>query len=352
MYCRKCGNLLQPTDAFCNKCGEPVGTVEPQQIVPEVVNNIEEKNEEQVASNESMMKNIAEPQVEQSNEATTIIPVDSPVPETEPVLNPNSVGTSIPTSEPLQQPTQTNEVTENVQQAVQETPKSNKLFIIIVIALLAIIVIMGGILLYKKVFSNNTNSNTNTASNQNVNNDINNINNNNNNNTNSNTFEYKNYLLPIPTNYTASLDENNFLSLINRTDRIADLTTMMMGYTMEDVNESIEAIKLEIIKEGAQIISTENKTIGEKDWTIINFNMEKEGITYNGCMAFTYMGRFVVSENVIYNMGNLSQEQILTDFSTMYKNTTYNGTKEFSKDDKPEEVSIIPLSEVDFSSLD
>lgn len=330
MYCKKCGNLIQPTDAFCNKCGEPVS-----------------------APSEQVMGNVAEPQAAQPSEATPIIPVTAPVPETPvapaPVVEPVPIE---PVQQPLmananvgnvQQPVAPNVPTENAQQPAPEAPKSNKTFIIIVIILLAIIAVIGGVLLYKKFFSAPKNG-VEVVDNGGGNNVVDNINND------ANLFAYGYYKFPIPDNYLASIGEDGALYLKNNIDKVMNVVLLYQGYNLDAVKEELDSVRQNATDyEFGQMTEETYEGI---DWIILDFVYNEAGKTYNGYAGYAYLGRYIVSENAIYNVGGASKEKIFTDFSKMYKNAIYTGTRDFSSDDKEENAISFPTTGFDESMLD
>ena len=90
MNCKKCGNALAPTDAFCPKCGEPI-TVEVQNVAP--------------APTPAGMTFITPPSTEPTNNsnAQTITPIQEPTPNVTPAA------TEL-TSTPMQEPSIANVV--------------------------------------------------------------------------------------------------------------------------------------------------------------------------------------------------------------------------------------------------
>lgn len=384
MNCKKCGNLLNATDLFCQKCGEKV-SVEPvmnNNIQPAVVqNNRIDAISNNVNTNMPHQSIMQQPFVNNQNVALQNSP--------EPIHNTNNIMTNVP--EPMYNINQNNivpnnqEVMNNLNQSyaspnVQETmpnfnqninnnqtnqnfgmnpqpepymqpqnniPQKKKTpFLIIVGVLFAIIVILAVVLLSRNVFNQNgevpsTNNNNNNSVSDSINNG----------NTNTNVIEYKNFALPIPDKYTAEIDDG-LITFINETDKIVVGTQIVSGYTVEDIASELDEIKSSFNQAGMTINSTDTKTIAGSSHIVIEGTLVSSGQTINTVIFYSGLGSYYVTQTELYNVGNsVSNDTILETFANVYKNTTYNGSSQFSGSEEKEEIPTDKINKLDLTKI-
>ena len=361
MNCKKCGNLLAPTDVVCPMCGEPVNAnplpQTPVEPTPVSVNPSPITNEVPVGqpSVEPSTPNI--PKIVLPTEpapAPAPTPMEAPVTPVTPVV-PNQTEAPLPTPEPvgpvpvnpapMNNPVNPSPVeptaapAPNNQMPPQEQPKKNSTATIIIVVLLVAAIALGGLFVWKKFFQDNTNVNTNNNIIDNGGNNGQEVNPVNNGGTSSNTFEYKSFELPLPNNYQAEINQNGKLDMWSVTDKVEVISSFIAGFTTDDiVGEAEEEVKNGIISKGSAVTSVERKTYNGVSWVIFNTTDVIEGKTYNTVRGLCSLGSYNIAYNNIFNFGTKSYDSILTELSNMYLNTTYRGSTQFSSTDEKESL--------------
>lgn len=344
MNCKKCGNPLGPTDIFCKSCGEPVtaapsvapiepvnlGTTTPQEVaptpitpaateVPPVINPVSTESVNPIP--------VAPPP------AAPVNPVPTPV---QPVLNlePAPIAPIAPTAD----------VNAEVPAQSAEVPKgNNKLFTIIVVILLLAILAVGGYLLANKVLNNNNNG-SNSANDNNQSEQATDT---------TNIFEYEGYQFAIPTKYTISIDNDNFLNLINKEGKVAIILSTLSGYNSEDIAAEIDSIKDSLIaSSNGTVSSIENQEYDEIKWIKIHMNMQIGDSDKDIVTGIASLGNYNTIVNYIYNIGDtITNDEIFEDLSKIYANATYEGNQ-FTPGDKKDEFKSNLKSTFDTSIFD
>ena len=345
MNCRRCGNILSPTDKVCANCGEPVNPVNNMpESMPNPNNNIQQVNPNLNNQNNmvgGMSGQYVPPQTPQQPESLNPnFNVNQNNMNTNPNFNnvnsgmsqninyqPNNApnnGYYNPNMNINQMPNQNYDINQP-----QPKKKKNVIFIIIVIILVLAIAVLGYLFLTKKIFNKEENK-PNTPeeiipdeeddddSKTQV--------------SNTNAYKYQDFEFIIPEGYTASVDaQSDGLVLQNRLARVATLSYIHPYVTIDDYNSQYEFLKEQLEGQGATINSKENKNISGIDWLILNCTLVNDGETMNVTEGFASLGEYHVMETLIYNVGSTSNDQILNDLSTMIASATYKGSANFSK---------------------
>jgi len=227
-----------------------------------------------------------------------------------------------------------------------QTKKKKSSFMIIVIILVAVILILGAVILTKTL--NKDDVDTPITNNGDSNKPVEEINNGNNSN---NIFEYKNFQFPIPNNYQASLYED-CLQLVNQNDKILTLSYIYNGFTLEDFNDyALEEYKASLTDTGYIIKAVDNKKYNGVDWIVISTTITQNGQSMDVAVGISQLGSNSVVENVIMNYGTVSSDVVFKDLTNMYKNTTYNGSSQFSPNDEKDELRKFDMIGLIDSSL-
>ena len=219
MNCSKCGNVLNPTDTFCPKCGQPVN-----------VQNTETTNQ--------------------------------------------TIGTPQPAPQQAPQPAMNNPYNQGQQ------PKKNTGFIIIIVILILAII---GVVLYfvlgnkDKTEDNNTGDTNTTVDNGTGDNNTQPTTVDNGGNT--NTYTYKNYEFPVPTGYVAM--EKEFLYFIDQTNKVVAGVLSVFPYSYQNYVDYKEEIKTSGAEAGYDVKEVTEETHGNAKWLKIVAAAEgKEVIFY------------------------------------------------------------------------
>lgn len=341
MYCKRCGNVLAPTDVVCNNCGEPVNVANTNQINSQV-------NPQTINPNMNFQNNNA--QLNQSQNQN--------VQDSLPVRNMNNVNSNM--QQPIEQNlsqnfnSQPNNLSYNQNMNVEQFPNQNfnsnqsfnanqpengkkksNLFIIIVIVLVLIIGVLGYFVVSKKVLKGadedavNSSNNSGTTSEEPT--QV----------ANANSYSFQNFEFPIPSSYYPSEDaERGSLQLINNVDKIMAEMFVWQYVTIDDYKAELSNLKSQLATQGIIVNSDTTKTVSGVDWIILYCSTTYEGKTLNVLETFASLGNYHVLEIMIGNYGTKSNEYIFTDLSNMISNTTYRGTKNFSSNDKKENPTI------------
>ena len=329
MNCKKCGNVLAPTDMVCSNCGEPVNNIPLNQMNSQTSSqplnssmnfqntlqqsqNFHESMSTQNMNDISVNPNMQQPMEQsfsQNSNAQFNNMINSQDMYTEQSVNQNNS---------IQQP--------------EVKKKKSYLFIIIVVALVLIIGVLGYFVVFKKLLKGNNGNNT-ASDNSSITEQTTQV-------TNTNNYSYKNFEFPIPNSYVASEDaELGSLNLVNKTDKVLVGMLIHQYVTIDDYQESLDEIKSELTSQGLKISSQSSKSFSGVNWIILYCSMTSEGKTVNFLETFASLGNYHVLEIAIANYGDKSDETIIKDLSNMISNTTYKGTNNFSSSDKKETPS-------------
>ncbi len=329
MNCKKCGNVLAPTDVVCSNCGEPVNNPQLNQNVNGInpqggnvnpQNNVAQENQNQNLQSTTVQQNV-------SNGSENSIPNQQP-------FNPQSLNMQNSNDNYGANMNMGQIPNQNYNMDQPQKKKGNKvLFIIIAVVLVLVIGVLGYFVVSKKLLNNDDN-NSNTDNNINTpnqsNNDSSEI-------ANSNTYNFNNFELPIPNSYVAE-EIDNLLQLVDKNDKVEAYLYIHQYFTIDDCKDQLDELKKQMTEIGATINSDTSKTIDGVEWIIMDCSFTSGDKTVNALEAFASLGEYHVMEITIYNFGNKSQDEILKEFSDMINNTTYNGTTNFSPDDNNEKT--------------
>ena len=331
MNCKKCGNILNQNEILCRICGEKVN------IEPTINTNI---HSEYVQS--TGMNHVTNDAQQINNNNVYLTNNQSTISQLNQNINNNQMNSNFRTTQqatPYIQPQTTNPV------------KRKSPFIIIVVVLFIIIAVLVVILLSKNFNNKNTNTpSINNSNNPQTSDSINNENTNTN--TNTNVIEYNNFAFPIPDKYTAELN-NGIIKFVNVSDKIIVGENVISGYTVMDIENELDDIKTSLSESGFNITTTETKTFAGRNHIVLSGTMEQDGQTMNTVVAYSGLGSYHIVQALIYNVGNsVSNDSIIETFANVYKNTTYNGSYEFSETEEKSEIPTDKINELTLSVLE
>lgn len=337
MFCKNCGNELNGSQKFCNNCG----TLNDQYVEAPTEPTVEETPSENTFMNtqpfsiEEVAQKVEENKMEESAPKAPIMPEATVTPvETVPVAD-------TPTEEPKPAAPETPNYSvpeatissEPVTSMVPEAPKkkSNTGFIVIVIVLIALILGIGGFILFK-VLGNKTDTPTVTPSTPNTNNNSNN-NNTNNNNTNNNTstasYKYNGYKFDVPSGLTILEQDGKEYVVLTGKYQYRGLylnTTSNYDYYKTNIDQVTNTLKSQM--SGGTYLSTSEQTFDGKDFLVVSFYY---GTLYND-FAFTSLPDGNLIEFGVYYENAAEKTDAYKSLAKMIKtatkdtSTSYNDT--------------------------
>ena len=112
-------------------------------------------------------------------------------------------------------------------------------------------------------------------------------------------------------------------------------------WTIDDVyndfSKNFETYKELYAKNGIVLGSINRKEYGGVEWVLVDAVQDN---TYEFYMAYSALGNYHIADGWLMNIGELSDESVFTQLSNMFKQATYNGTKNFSEDDNSEKEEM------------
>lgn len=282
MNCSKCGNVLNPTETFCPKCGQPVN-----------VQNTETTNQ--------------------------------------------TIGTPQPAPQQAPQPAMNNPYNQGQQ------PKKNTGFIIIIVIL--ILAIIGVVLYFVLGNKDNTTGDTNTT--------VDNGTGDNNtqpttvdNGGNTNTYTYKNYEFQTPAGYE-HMEHEGGLYYVDRNNKVVVAIISILPYSYQELLDSKDELK-NSSNDSYTIENIVEETHGGTEW--LKVVTTSNGKTIN--QYFTKLDDYNIVQLLYLNEGNTkTEEQILSDFVSVFANAKYVGSSGFNKNDSDDKKIEIELYDKDLSSM-
>ena len=342
MNCKKCGNVLLPTDVFCRNCGEPVSA-----------NNVPNQNVDNTLPNQTLNNTmpsgvasmptpteapVSAPQGFVTGEPVSPAPV-APEPSTipaapqpvapvapEPVApQPQPVASQPVTPQPVMQPQQPMPA-DGVGVPTEEKKKSPA-FTIIVVILLVVILLLGAFLVYKKFFANPVDNGSNNA-NQGNGTEV----------AAAQTFTYKGFTYTLPTGYVFNTavvkganDEDMVIgyimngqgSVISGFNVYTD--SIVRAYTR--INASLDKWKADYASVGYTLQNVELHNVNGTEWLLLTLLDSDQTVCYDTYAPFG--SSYIISGN-IESLGSTTLDSVLNVLDNMHKTATYNGSTSFA----------------------
>ena len=358
MNCKKCGNVLDPTDTVCKICGEPVGggtlgvtpEVAPQPAAPAAPAPAPEAPaapavpvtpvpEAAPAPVEPAVAPVAPAPAAPEQPAAPAAPVApavpvTPAPEAQPApVAPAPVAQPVAPVQPAVAPAPAAQPLGSLQASLnpapQEPQKKSPLFLIIVIVLVVAILGLGAVVLSKTVFNKDSDTKETSKKNEKDNDkkeekdddkkdkDV----------ASGNTYKYNNFEFAIPEGYTAS-ENDGFLTLINRTKKVQINARTVEGFTLDELILAKDELVSSYAAEGMLISKTEVNTFGGEKWLVLSGKLVDDGTEFTE--GIVGLGSYHVFDTVLFNFGTKTDAEIWTEMSKMIQNATYKGSSNFS----------------------
>ena len=335
MNCKKCGNVLLPTDAFCKVCGEPVA-----------LNNVPNQSVDNTLPNQTVNTGVPVeatpaqivPESPVSAPQSFVTPSAPVSPVNVPPVPPISPEPVAPvTSDPLMnqsQPVMPQPVVQPQQpmpasgtDTPTEEKKKSPLFTIIVVVLLVIILLLGAFLVYNKFFAQPVDNGANTV-NQNSGTEV----------AAAQTFTYKGFTYTLPTGYTFNTSvvkdsngEDTVLGYIvnNQGSFISGFNVYLdsVANVYSKINIQLDAWKASYASMGYTLQNVELKNVNGSNWVLLTLLDPNQTICYDTYASFG--SSYLISGNIEV-LGSSTLESTLNMLDNMYKTATYNGSTSFA----------------------
>ena len=351
MNCKKCGNVLDPTDTVCKICGEPVTATpeaapvaqpvpaapapapaaQPAAPVPAAPVAPAPEPETLTPAAPAPVAPASTPEAAPAPAPAPAQPAPAPVAPV-PIAQPapaapvqDQVVLQAAPAVPIQQPTVSQPVgtiQPSVAPVPQEPQKKSPLFLIIVIVLVVVILGLGAVVLSKTVFNKDADTKeTNKSDKEDDNKDKEKEKE-----VASNGFKYNDFEFNIPNGFTASI-EDGFLILLNKTARVQINARVVEGFTVEDLKSEVDTLKQSYAAEGVIISGSEVNTYGGEEWLVLAGKTQDSSDFKEGIVN---LGSYHVLDTVLFNFGNKTDAEMWTELSKMVKTATYKGSSNFA----------------------
>ena len=356
MNCKKCGNVLLPTDVFCRNCGEPVSANNvPNQNVDntlpnQTLNNTmpsgvasmptpteapvstpqgfvtgESVNPAPAVPEPSAIPVPPQPVAPATPEPMSVAPVE-PILSTAPVVEqPQPVASQPVTPQPVMQPQQP--MPADGAGVPTEEKKKSPVFTIVVVVLLVVILLLGAFLVYKKFFANPVDNGSNTT-NQGSGTEV----------VAAQTFTFKGFTYTLPAGYLfntavvkgANDDDvvvgyimNGQGSIISGFNVYND--SIVRAYTR--INASLDKWKADYASVGYTLQNVELHNVNGTEWLLLTLLDSDQTVCYDTYAPFG--SSYIISGN-IESLGSTTLDSVLNVLDNMHKTATYNGSTSFA----------------------
>jgi len=368
MNCKKCGNVLEPTDTVCKICGEPVAaapqveqpTVAPVATEPvtsapaPIAPTVQPETSAPVTEAPTVAQAVVEPTapvtqapvinpVPSIQETPTVAPTtgtefSAPAPTADQIVPPVAE-TGVPVAQPTASP-----VVETQANAV-EPKKSNKTFIILVVILALIILGLGGYLIWNNFIKDDSSDKTETKETEKdktkdeddkedkKEETI----------SSADVITSGGYQFKIPNGYE-KVTEDSEEYLVNKTNKTLIITEIFNGYLVSDVkNEFDEELVAEL-----KAACVENETcveVSNYETTTVNGQEIFYGkIQHSGVMIYQISMNVGTSDAVFYSFYDYTKtaniNEIFNTLITMTSSATKNSSFSSEENTTKEEIDF------------
>ena len=348
MLCPKCGNSLMSDEKVCNRCGYVFfNNTNMAPAPPElIVENLEESDYQPSPSIDNSPPPISN-QEEGKVETHPIEPIyEAPIVEKEEISSSNEKVESL---EPIEETSSSESRKESpnyptidssntmkievndappVVEKEEKSSNSNILFIAIV-AILSIIIVVFGILIFTKSFSGNSSSKTDNTNKEYAGLET------------KDVYSYEGFELPYLESYEKKLDKNGLLILFDYKNKIQMNINIVSGTVLEDFKEETNHLKELLVQSGYIVDSMDSKTIEKVDWLLFQGTVLQQGIEYKYVYGYATLGNYHVWESLIFDVTGNYSDLALESLSKTIKNATYHGSKNYSiEEEEKKDITI------------